>query len=181
MVGFVRRYWMQVAGVATVLALVAVLAVVAFRPSGNGGAKSATVRSTTTASRAMPDPREQVKAVARAFLQAVWDSAKTGKYDVVDTFVKPETQAAGTAGIAADNSIEGRHNFIASRIEVLETSWRVDVGPLLAHIEYDYRLFGHDADWPSLRPRESDHETETYHDRLDMQLVAGKWLIYNYN
>jgi hypothetical protein len=41
-----------------------------------------------------------------------------------------------------------------------------------------FKLYGHDADWPSLRPREPDHETTTYSSSFEMELVGQKWLIY---
>jgi hypothetical protein len=39
-------------------------------------------------------------------------------------------------------------------------------------------LYGHDADWPSLRPREPDHETTIYQSQFEMEQVRSTWLIY---
>jgi len=182
MAGFLRRNWVQVAGVATGLALVSVLAVVAFRPSATVVVKGTAVHSTTRRSaQATPDPREQVKTVARAFIQAFWDSAKTGKPDAADSFVEPDTQAGGAAGINVVDSVQGHENFMASRVDFIDTSWQVQLAIRHAHVEVDYRLFGHEADWPSRSPRESDHETKVIHYKFDMELVGDKWLIYQFN
>ena len=47
----------------------------------------------------------------------------------------------------------------ASRIDIDESQWSVGVSTEHATVTATYRLFGHDAEWPSLQARESDHET----------------------
>ena len=106
--GFLRRTWVQLAGLAAAIALVAAIAVVAFRPSSGDGAKAMPHATATPRASATPDPRvEQVKAVAREFVRALWDSAKSGDAAVVERFVESGTQAAGNADVLATNSREG--------------------------------------------------------------------------
>ncbi len=167
--GFVRRHLVQIAALTVALAAVAVLAVVAFRPSGgrDAGAVHAPVTSRPTAT---ADPRvDEVKAVARRYLEAFWESAKTGDTSAVDALTEKDSQAYSNAAVAARISKSANHNFIAETDGVRRGSLGdravVRRTQLLLRA---YRLVGHDADWPSLRPREPDHETTAYsHDISD--------------
>jgi hypothetical protein len=122
---------------------------------------------------------DEVKAVARRYLEAFWESAKTGDTSAVDALTEKDSQAYGNAAIAAEISKDAHHNFIASRIDLDEKTWRVDVLSQHASVAIAFRLFGHDADWPSLQVRETDHETAPYQAKFDLEMVGQKWLIYN--
>src|SRR5207302_9301785 len=151
-------------------------------PSSGDGAKAMPHATATPRASATPDPRvEQVKAVAREFVRALWDSAKSGDAAVVERFVESGTQAAGNADVLATNSREGHHNFITSRVDFIENAWIIDVVSQHAHVEVAYTLFGHDADWPSLAPRESDHQSKIVSDRIDLEFVQSQWLVYRFN
>ena len=177
---FVRRYLVQIVAVTVAVAGVVALGVFAFRPSGGSGG-SGVVRSPVTAvTTATPDPRvDEVKAVVRKYLEAFWASAKTGDTTAVDALTEKDSQAYGNAAIAAYISKSEHHNFVAVRIDIDEGAWKVAALSEHATVAVAFRLFGHDADWPSLRPREPDHETTLYANKFEMELVAQKWLIYN--
>lgn len=175
---WVRRHLVQIGALTVAVVTVAVLAVVAFRPSGGGTGVSG-VRVTAPAT-ATADPRVgEVKAVARAYLAADWDSAKTGDTSAVDALTEKDLKAFSDAATSARISKEAHHNFVALRIDTDERTWAVDVLSTQATVTVTYRLFGHDADWPSLRPREPDHETDAFRTEFRMELVGGNWLIYD--
>ena len=176
---FVRRYAVQIAAVTVAVVGVVVIGVLAFRPSGGSGG-SAVVRSPVTArSTATPDPRvDEVKAVARKYLEADWESAKTGDTSAVDALTEKDSRAYGNAATAASISKDEHHNFMAQRIDIDEGAWTVDLLSARATVTVTFRLFGHDADWPSLRAREPDHETAAYLMKFEMEVVGKSWLIY---
>src|SRR5438270_8893743 len=97
---FVRRYAVQIAAVMVAVVGVVVIGVLAFRPSGGSGG-SAVVRSPVTArATATPDPRvDEVKAVARQFVAAYLESAKSGDTTAVDRLTEPDGQAYGNAAV----------------------------------------------------------------------------------
>lgn len=169
---------MQIAAVTVTLVALVALAVLAFRPSaGRGGLVHSPVvaRATATA-----DPRVgEVKAVARAYLLAFWESAKTGDTSAVDALTEKDSQAYGNAAMGAYISKSEHHNFVALRVDVDDSAWTVQPLSDSATVDVAFRLFGHDADWPSLRPRETDHETTIYRTELKMEKVGQAWLIYN--
>jgi hypothetical protein len=177
--GFVRRHLVQIAALTVAVVAVAVLAVLAFRPSG-GGPDAGVVRSPVTSRPvATPDPRvDEVKAVARRYLEAFWESAKTGDTSAVDALTEKDSQAYSNAAVAARISKSAHHNFVAVRIDLDEAHWTTDVSSEHATVTVMYRLFGHDADWPSLRAREPDHETTSYPSTFQMERVGEKWVIY---
>jgi hypothetical protein len=177
---FVRRYLVQIVAVTVAVAGVVVLGVFAFRPSGGSGG-SGVVRSPVTAvPTATPDPRvDEVKAVARKYLEAFAESAKTGDTSAVDALTEKDSKAYSSAAEAAFISKDAHHNFMAQRVEVDEGTWMVNVLATHATVAVTYRLFGHDADWPSLRPREADHETPSYRSSFQLEMVGEKWLIYD--
>jgi hypothetical protein len=179
---FVRRYAVQIAAVTVAVVGVVVLAVFAFRPSGGGGG-SAVVKSPVTArGTATPDPRvDEVKAVARKYLEAFWDSAKTGDTSAVDALTEKDSQAYGRAALNARISKDDRHNFVASRIDIDESSWAVQVTSTKATVAVAFRMFGHDADWPSLVAREADHETKTLQSNLEMDAIGPRWLVFSFS
>jgi hypothetical protein len=174
-----RRFgWVQIAGLLVACGLIAGLAVLAF---GRGASPprpvppraSASARATAT-----PDPRvAEVEAAARRYIEAVEQSARTGDPSEVDQLVVPGSQAEGNAAITADFSRENHYNFIATRIDVDPASTHVTVLSTSASAIVQYVLFGHDADWPSLRPRETDHSTKPVTLHLEFELRADKWLI----
>jgi hypothetical protein len=177
--GFVRRHLVQIAALAVAVAAVAVLAVVAFRPSGGSSGTGAARSPVTSRATATADPRvDEVKAVARRYLEAFWESAKTGDTSAVDALTEKDSQAYGNADIAGTISKTEHHNFVASRIDIADTAWTVNLSSSHVTVGVAFKLYGHDADWPSLRPRESDHETTTYSASFEMELVGQKWLIY---
>src|SRR3982074_2009655 len=126
--GFVRRHLVQIAALAVAVGAVAVLAVVAFRPSGGPGGAGAARAPGTSRATATVDPRvDEVKAVARRYLEAFWESAKTGDTSTVDALTEKDSQAYSNAAIAARISKDAHHNFITQRIDVDENAWAVDV------------------------------------------------------
>jgi hypothetical protein len=136
----------------------------------------------TAKTAATPDPRvDEVKAVARQFIEQFWESAKTGDTAAVHMLTEPGTQADGNAGINVTISKTSRANFMASRVVVDESSWKVVVLTQHATVACAYRLLGHDADWPSLRAREVDHETKQLRANFEMELVGKRWLITKYS
>jgi hypothetical protein len=178
--GFVRRHLVQIAALTVAVGAVAVLAVVAFRPSGGSGGAGAAMSPVTSRPTATVDPRvDQVKAVARRYLEADWESAKTGDTSAVDALTEKDSQAYSNAAIAARISKDAHHNFMTQRIDVDENAWAVDVLSTHATVSVTYRLYGHDADWPTLRAREPDHETGAYITKFQMEMVGEKWLIYD--
>jgi hypothetical protein len=180
--GFVRRHLVQIAALTVAVVAVAVLAVLAFRPSG-GGPDAGVVRSPVTSRPvATPDPRvDEVKAVARRYLEAFWESAKTGDTSAVDALTEKDSQAYGNAAEAATISKSDGRTFAASRVDIDEATWRLDLAGSRATVLMAYRLYGHDADWPSLRPRGPDRLTPVYPMDFEMELAAGQWLIYKVN
>jgi hypothetical protein len=176
--GFVRRYWLQVAGVVVGPGIVAAIGVFAFRGSGGSGTA---VRTSTTASAtpsATADPRvAEVKAAVRAFIAAQRDSAKTGDASPVHALAEPGSPADNSAGVTATISHTDHHNFITTHIDYLDNSWSVVVASTTATADISVSFFGHDATWPSLQPQESDHETQVFHDHFDLVRSDGKWLI----
>ena len=178
---FVRRYLVQIVAVTVAVAGVVALGVFAFRPSGGAGG-SGVVRSPVTAvTTATPDPRvDAVKAVARKYLEEFWASAKTGDTTAVDSLTEKDSQAYERAAVNARISKDERHNFVASRIDVDNASWEVEVTSTRATVSFSYRMYGHDADWPSLRAREPDHETDALHSSFDMEALAQAWLVYRF-
>jgi hypothetical protein len=177
--GFVRRHLVQIAALTVAVVAVAVLAVVAFRPSGGGSGAGAVRSPVTSRPTATADPRvDQVKAVARRYLEAFWESAKTGNTSAVDALTEKDSQAYGNADIAGTISKTEHHNFAASRIDIDESAWNINISSTHATVSLSFKLYGHDADWPSLRAREPDHETTSYSANYQMELVGQKWLIY---
>ena len=174
---WLRRHLVQIAALSVTLVVVGVLAVLAFRPSaGRGGLVHSPVvaRATATA-----DPRVgEVKAVARAYLLAFWESAKTGDTSAVDALTEKDSQAYGNAADVARISKESHHTFATIHLEVDESAWQVDLASTLATVHLAYRLYGHDADWPSLRPSGPDRLTQSYSVAFQMELVGTRWAIY---
>jgi hypothetical protein len=180
--GFVRRHLMQIAALTVAVGAVAVLAVVAFRPSGGSGGAGAAKSPVTSRATATADPRvDEVKAVARRYLEAFWESAKTGDTSAVDALTEKDSQAYGNAANAATIGKSDHRTFAASRVDVDESTWRVDLTTTQATVHLAYRLYGHDADWPSLQPRGPDRETPVYPMEFQMELVREWWLIYKVN
>ena len=177
---FVRRYLVQIVAVTVAVAGVVVLGVFAFRPSGGSGGSGAARSPVTAQATATPDPRvDEVKAVARKYLEAFWASAKTGDTSAVDALTEKDSQAYGNADLAALVSKSEHHNFMAQRIDIDETAWHVDLTSAHAIVDVTFRLYGHDADWPSLRPREPDHESPVYTSKLELEMAGIQWLIYH--
>jgi hypothetical protein len=176
--GFVRRYWLQVAGVVVGLGIVAAIGVFAFRGSGGSGTAVRTSTTASAAPSATADPRvAEVKAAVRAFIAADVESAKTGDATLVHALAEPGSAADDTAGVTATISHTDHHNFITTRIDYADTSWHVVLGTASASADVDVSFFGHDATWPSLQPTEQDHETQVFHDHFELVTLSGKWLV----
>lgn len=172
-----RRFGWQIGGVLVAVAGVAVLCVLAFGRSGAAGHFSPTARPSVSASPSpTADPRvAEVEEAARRYVQALQDSAKTGDPGVVDALVVPGSQAAGNAGIASSFSRDNHYAFIASGITY--SGWRIDLTGSAASVDLQYTLVGHAADWPSLRPRESDHAQGPIAMHLEFELHGASWLV----
>jgi hypothetical protein len=91
-------------------------------------------------------------------------------------YVVPGSRAMGIVGSTAEVGMEGGHNFIASRTDFHEPVIAI-VSANVASVDITYSAWGHDADVPSLRPRESDHEVGPFHMHIEMQEVGGRWLV----
>jgi hypothetical protein len=179
---FVRRYLIQIVAVTVAVVGVVVLGVIAFRPSGGSGGSGAVKSPVTARGTATPDPRvDEVKAVVRKFLEAYWDSARSGDTRAVDQLTEAGSEAYGNAAVAATLSKSEHHNFIVSRLDIDETAWQVDVTLTQASVNVTYRAYGHEADWPSLQPRESDRETQRVVDKFQLEIVGSSWLVRKYN
>jgi hypothetical protein len=180
--GFLRRHLVQIAALTVAVVAVAVLAVVAFRPSGGGRGVGAVRSPVTSRPVASANPRvDEVKAVARQYLEAFWESAKTGDTSAVDALTEKDSQAYGRAALNARISKSEQHNFVAARVDIDEASWIVDVTATQATVVVSFRMYGHDADWPSLRAREPDHETNSLHSTFQMVVNGQQWLVYNFS
>lgn len=174
-----RRLWLPLASLGVVAALMATMAVLAFRPSRVHPVAHASAPPHPTPT---PDPRvEEVKSAVRTFIQAFWDSAKTGNPDPVDALTVPDSQAAGNAGIPNAFDRMEHHNFMAAYIEYMPGSWMVSLTDGKAEVSVSYRLYGHDAEWPSLHPREPDHFTGVLTDHLEIVFEHGRWLVNKVN
>jgi hypothetical protein len=174
-----RRFgWLQIAGLLVACGVIAGLAVLAFA-RGASPPRPVSPRPTASArATATPDPRvAEVEAAARRYVQALQDSAKTGDPAPVDALVVPGSQAAGLAGIAASFSRTEKYNFIVDRVDFDAASWIAQVNTTTATVSFRYSLHGHDADWPSLRPRETDHESQPLSASYQFELHEGSWLI----
>lgn len=175
-----RRFGWQIGGVTIALAVVVALGVLAFGcGSGSRLAVTPTAHPSPHAT-ATPtvDPRiAQVEAAAKQYVEALERSASTGDPSAIDQLVVSGSQAEGNAAILADFSRENHYNFIATRVDFDETAWQLSVEASTATASFQFRLFGHNADWPSLRPRESDHETASIKMSLEFELDGGKWLV----
>lgn len=173
-----RRYAWQSGGLTVALGAVLALGVLVFACGS-----SPTVRPTSTATSTpqptpTPDPRvAEVEAAARRYVEAVETSAKTGTATAVDQLCVPGSQAEGNAGITADFSRENHYNFMSSHIDFIESSWQVDVNTNTASVSAQYSVYGHNADWPSLRPREADRESSVVKLTLDFEYQEGQWLV----
>src|SRR5581483_4934082 len=102
-------------------------------------------------------------------------SARTGSSASVDLLVVPGSQAAGNASILADLSRQNHYNFISSRIDFDPQSWQINVLVNTATATVTYSLYGHLADWPSLRPRDSDHQSPGVLLNLQLELHGDQW------
>ena len=173
-----RRFGWQISGISVAVAAVVVLGLLAFgcgsgtKVVGTPVAK-VTARPTPTVDGRVAD----VEAAARRYVEALEASAKTGDASAVDALVVAGSQAEGNAGILADFSRENHYNFIAGRVDYDPSSWQVSVGGATATAVFQFELFGHNADWPSLRAREADHESHSVQMNLEFQLEDGKWLV----
>jgi hypothetical protein len=179
---FVRRHLPQVAALAAAVFIVAGVGVAALRVAGTPRSANVTRPPVTARTVATPDPRvDEVKAVARRFIEALWESARTGDATAVRALTEAGTPAEGNSLVAATISRSSRRNFIASRVDVDETSWRISL--LLDHatVNVAYRLYGHDAEWPTLRPLDADRETPAYPGVFQMDLVGQRWLVAKFN
>jgi hypothetical protein len=175
----VRRYGWQIGGLGVAAMAVVGLGMLAFGcgsgaqppPHAVSPSASPSVRASATV-----DPRvAEVEAAARRYVQALQESAKSGNPTPVNNLVVPGSQAAGNAGVASSFSKDNHYAFIASR---------VDFGSVVAAVNQDtatakitYALYGHTADWPSLAPRESDHETASFDLSLELDLRGSQWLV----
>lgn len=171
-----RRFGWQISGISVAVAAVVVLGLLAFG-CGSGSrvvgvsAPKVTPRPTPTA-----DPRvAAVEAAARRYVQALEDSAKSGNPSAVDALVVPGSQAAGNAGIASSFSRDNHYVFVAATIGYAE--WRTTVNDTSADVAFQYTLFGHAADWPSLKPREPDRTNGPISLSLEFELHGDTWLV----
>jgi len=174
-----RRFGWQIGGLGVAVGALVGLGGLAFGCGANPSAPvgrhvpAASARATPTPT---ADPRvAQVEAAARRYIEAVELSAKTGDPSPVDALVVPGSQAEGNAGIASSFSHDNHYTFVASRIDYGAITVNVEVSTATAAISY--RLFGHAADWPALKPREPDHETDQFHLDLELELQGQAWLI----
>ena len=175
---FVRRHLPQVLALAAVVLVAAGLGTVALRSATGPRTGGGTHPPVTAQSAATPDPRvDDVKAVARRFLVALWESAKSGDTTALHMLTVSGTQADGNAGLVASFGRDTHHTFAASRVEIDEGTWQIDVLSEHAAVRVMYHVYGHDADWPSLAPREMDHLTPAYSADMEMELLQSKWLI----
>jgi hypothetical protein len=178
-VSLMRRFGWQIGGISIAVAMVVALGLLAFG-RGSGGTKGVASPRPSPSPHATPtvDPRvAEVEAAARRYVEAVEESARTGNPSSVDQLVVHGSQAEGNAAISADFSRENHYNFISSRIDFDESSWRISVEATTATVSLKYAAFGHNADWPSLRPREADHETTQVRMSLEFEDQDGKWLV----
>lgn len=176
----VRRFgWLQIGGLGVALAAVVVLGMLAFGCGSSSPTHPVTPHASVSAhASATADPRvAEVEAAARRYIEAVEQSAKTGDASEVDKLVVPGSQAEGNAGIASSFSQSNHYNFISTRIDYDSSSWQTDVAASTATVDVKYALFGHNADWPSLTPREPDHEIQPVSLHLVFELRGGQWLL----
>jgi len=172
-----RRFAWQIGGIAVALGAVLALGILVF---ACGSPATVHLSPATTTPRPSPtaDPRiAEVEAAAKRYVEAVEQSAKTGSATMVDQLVVHGSQAEGNAGITADFSRENHYNFMSNRIDFVNSSWQVTVNSSTASVSVQYSVFGHDADWPSLRPRESDHESAPVRLTLELEYQSGQWLV----
>lgn len=167
---FARWRW-QVVGLALAAVLIGGFAWVASRDSAGtrpGAAVSPTASPTA-------DPRVAMfKQLTVQFLQALDDSDRTGSASAADALTVPGSQAAGNAGINADISIQNHKNFMVSRLDLDESSWRISPAGI---VDVRYSVFGHEATWPSLAPLEADHERGPFAIHLEFEDFNGQWLV----
>jgi hypothetical protein len=174
-----RRFGWQIGGLCIAIGAIVALAVLVFArgPSGAPAVHRASASPTTRATPTADARVLAVEAAARRYVEAVEESARSGDPAPVDALVVPGSQAEGNAGVAADISRQDHQNFIASRIDFDERSWSVSVAETVATVTFRYAAFGHAASWPSLRPREADHETREVGMTLEFELRDGLWLV----
>lgn len=155
--------------------LVVVLGVVAFRTTGKPTAKPVAV--TATPSPTADASADEVKTFIREYIAAEEKSAATGDATPLDAFTVPGSQAAGNEGILVRDSRDFHTNFMASRIDYIDASWKIDAFATSASASCEFRLFGHDAQWPSLQPTGPDRETQVWSRHFELVKTGGKWLI----
>ena len=172
-----RRYGWQIGGVGIAVALVAALALLAHTASGHASVPHERTAVTPRATPTVDVRIAEVEAAAKRYVEVVEHSAKTGDPSEVDKLVVPGSQAEGNAAVTSDFSRENHYNFMANRIDIDETSWQISVTDSVATASFRYSVFGHDADWPSLRPREPDHESKPVGVQLEFEYQGAQWLI----
>jgi hypothetical protein len=172
-----RRFGWQIGGLSVALLAVLGLGMLAF---GCGSPQApAHVRASATVGprvTATADPRVvQVEDAARRYVQALQDAAKSGDPGGVDALVVPGSEAEGNAGIASSFSRDNHYAFIAARIDY--GAWQVTVDSTTANVTLHYTLYGHTADWPSLRPREADRTMNPVTLKLELEFHGSAWLV----
>jgi hypothetical protein len=172
----VRRFAWQIGGMGVAVGAVAVLGVLAFGCGGGGQPAPRATASPSVRATATPDPRiAVVEAAVRRYVQALQDSARAGDPAPVNALVVPGSQAAGNAGVASSFSRDNHYAFISSRIEF--SSVKANISTSTATATATYSLYGHTADWPSLTPREADHESARFDLALELELRDNVWLV----
>jgi hypothetical protein len=172
-----RRYAWQIGGVVTAAAVVAVLVTLRLRGSGTTTHAGATPVASASATPTADSRAEQVKAVARAFVEAVERSRASADPKPVHQFTETGTQADGNGGIPATTTRLSHRAFVAQHVYFDEGSWQISVAMATATVTIRYSAVGHDAVWPSLQPLNSDHTIDLTTLHLELDFTGGKWLI----
>jgi hypothetical protein len=185
MVGWLRRNWIPIVGMAVAVAFVAWLGWINLRGGGSGVASTATgsvspsgaVGATTTASPTADPAQAQVEAAAKRWVTEYYQSYRTADASALDALAAPGSQAAGEAGAPRTDVLQSHRTILLGQITFEMV--RVDVTAPTATAQVQYTTVGTPAAWPSLAvtgPPETKHWTA----HIELTLAEGKWLIASF-
>ena len=187
MTGWLRRNWIPTVGMIVAVAFVAWLGWINVRggsgkgvgvPTATASASGSPLGPSATASPTADPAIAEAVAAAKAWIQAYYDSYRTGDASVLNAMADPGSDADGLAG-------EPRTTVLTHHKTVVLT--QLTYGPIdasvvgdVASVDVSYTTVGVPSDWPSLKAT-GPSESRLWHNHMAMMRINGKWLIDSFD
>ena len=163
---------------------VALLAsIVAAGGCGSAGVASPRLSATGTHGVETPtaNPTSDIEAAVRQFIAALVKSGESGDPSPLDALVVKDSTAYSNDGVFARAVRDSGVADVVLRIDIDESSWRLEPSIGTASVSVSWRAWGHPAAFPAMTAEGPDVEGPSHVQQLELTRVRDEWLVESFS